>query len=97
MMVYFGFYNFTELVKLTNVLLDGLDQKMALDNQPMLHYGDTAMRSGVGALTSLVSRTAAHFFPLPVSEGHENEEGGDRKVLILPPFLPHLSISLFRI
>lgn len=40
MMVYFGFYNFTELVKLTNVLLDGLDQKMALDNQPMLHYGE---------------------------------------------------------
>ena len=29
MMVYFGFYNFTELVKLTNVLLDGLDQRTA--------------------------------------------------------------------
>ena len=50
------------------------------------------MRSGVGALTSLVSRTAAHFFPLPVSEGPENEEGGDRKVGTCT-FCSHLASS----
>lgn len=27
MMVYFGFYNFSKLIVLTRVLLDGLDQK----------------------------------------------------------------------
>ena len=48
-MVYFGFYNFTELVKLTNVLLDGLDQKMASGNQPMLHYSEPfVLREGGG-------------------------------------------------
>ena len=55
------------------------------------------MRSGVGALTSLVSRTAAHFFPLPVSEGQENEEGGDRKVPVYSlSFFSHLTLSLSR-
>jgi hypothetical protein len=76
MMVYFGFYNFSKLLTLTHVLLNGLDNREAT---PIHQTNLLGIPSAGNVFGSLVNSSAAHFFPRSDSIEEESSNKSEKE------------------